>query len=143
MGKLGSGGTVMSGEFVYAFPDDMGASLVNVMDALGHGALSLPLGECLLSLSSPSGAVMFRLAFGHIKPLIDDIFGVPDADYAACRLWLTAHTHHIGSSWCQLEVLSFGRLSDQVRFEAAYASVLGHPAEALDPANWPHIFHRR
>jgi hypothetical protein len=132
----------MSGEIVYAFPDDFGGSLASVMFTLGHGATSLPLGESLLSVSSSSGAIMFRLAFGHIKPLIGDIFGVPDTDYAACRLWLTANTHHIGSAWCQLEVLSFDRLSDQVRFEAAYASVLGHPAEALDPANWPHIFHR-
>lgn len=132
----------MSGEIVYAFPDDMGASLVNVMDVFDHGALSLPLGESLLSLSSPSGAVMFRLAFGHIKPLIDDIFGVPDADYATCRLWLAANADHIGSGWSHLEVLSFDRSSDQVRFEAAYAMVLRHPAEALDPANWPHIFHR-
>lgn len=133
----------MSGEIVYAFPDDMGASLANVMDAFDHGALSLPLGESLLSLSSPSGAMMFRLAFGHIKPLIDYTFGVPDADYAACRLWLNANTHHIGSAWRQLEILSFGRPSDRDRFEAAYASVLGHPAEALDPANWPHIFDRQ
>jgi hypothetical protein len=133
----------MSGEIVYAFPDDMGASLANVMDAFDHGALSLPLGESLLSLSSPSGGVMFRLAFGHIKPLIDDIFGVPDADYAACRLWLTANAHHIGSGWSHLEVLRFDRSSDQVRFEAAYANVLGHPAETLSPAFWPHIFHRQ
>lgn len=133
----------MSGEIVYAFPDNLGASLEQVLSVGGLRCNSQPLGESLLSLSSPSGAVMFRLAFCHIKSLIDDIFGVPDADYAACRLWLTAHTHHIGSSWRQLEVLSFGGPSDQVRFEGAYASVLGHPAEALDPANWPHIFHRQ
>lgn len=130
----------MSGEIVYAFPDDMGASLANVMDALDHGAISLPLGESLLSLSSPSGAVMFRLAFGHIKPLIDDIFGVPDADYAACRQWLTANAHHITSAWRHLEVLSFDGSPDQAKFEAAYVSVLGYPAEALDAAFWPHVF---
>ena len=132
----------MSGEIVYAFPDDMGASLERVLSVGGLRCNSLPLGESLLSLSSPSGTVMFRFAFGHIKPLIDDIFGVPDADYAACRLWLTANAHHLDSGWSHLEVLSFDHSSDQVRFEAAYSNVLGRPAEALDPAFWPHIFHR-
>lgn len=130
----------MSGEVVYAFPDDVGASLERVLSVGGLRCNSQPLGESLLSLSSPSGTVMFRLAFGHIKPLIDDIFGVPDTDYAACRRWLTANTHHIGNAWRQLEVLSFDRSSDQVRFETAYASVVGYPAEALDPAYWPHVF---
>lgn len=130
----------MSGEIVYAFPDDMGESLANVMSAFGHGARSLPLRERLLRFSAENEAIMFRLAFGHIKPLTDDIFSVPEPDYADCRAWLAANSHHIGSAWRDLEILRFDSPTDQVRFEAAYASVLGHQAEALDPAFWPHVF---
>lgn len=130
----------MSGEIVYAFPDDMGTSLERVLSFCGLRCVSLPLGESLLSVSLPHGPITFRLAFGHIKRLTDDIFSVPDPDYADCRDWLVENAHHIGGAWRDLEVLSFDSPSDQVRFESAYASVLGHPAEALDPAFWPHVF---
>ena len=130
----------MNYHHVFQFPSDNEATLEAVLRQMRTGAVTSPMGDQLLTLSSVAEAIYVRCAFGDLRPTGDVSLLVREANIASVQGWLNQHLPTNRYAWAALEHFEFFHLADVERLLEVFSGILGRPPISMPLNLWPDVF---